>query len=109
MDKQAFIAAYVTKNTTGRHARGHIDLAAIQARAEAAWEESQDPHAQFVIKLAKKGNYWTSTDGSKKRVYFDMIRVGNVDAKGYYDIAARSWVCTSVAADVFSTAVLSTI
>lgn len=112
MDKQAFIAAYIAKNTSGRHARGPaIPAEVMMAQAEKAWETSQDPHAQFVSKLAAKGNYWKSEDGSKVRVYFDDLTVPSVRhtlVRGYYDVKAKEWVSTQCDGAEFGAVVIAT-
>lgn len=109
MTQQEFIAKYVADNAgKGRKA---LSVAQATAAAEREWARLQDPHAQFVSKLAKKGNYWASADGSKVRVYFNEVTVEGVGflVTGFYDVQQKKWDADGCDAAKFEAAVLATV
>lgn len=104
MDKQAFIADYIAKNSPqpGRRPRGRqASPEIIKANAEKAWEQHNSPVSRAIRELtAIGGDYWFSDDFSKKRVYFNNLQVLDANHKPgfddrcdvYFDLISEQWM-----------------
>lgn len=50
------------------------------------------PEIAFNLSLIDAGgNLWTSDDSSKKRIYFNSVRVGEMFMNGFFDCVDRTW------------------
>lgn len=106
MDKQSFISDYISRNAAQVRRKGITHMTQI---AEAEFAASQDPHSVLVKKLAGIGKYWSNTDKSKERIYFNEVTVRGVPylVNGYYDVNASEWVIDGCDEAAFVAAAMS--
>jgi hypothetical protein len=66
---------------------------ALQTRGGTTTKRQEiSPEMAFTVSLIDAGgNLWSSPDLSKKRVYFNSVRIGDMFMNGFFDCVERKW------------------